>query len=110
MSAEACIVCLGVRFEIDPDDIGALEARTDPRVQAARQIGLKYFWANFGDPGELFLLFIGDYIRVLGGDNSAELVLRPGELPGLTEATRAKLTAAGIVGEPALYVQWLADA
>jgi hypothetical protein len=110
MSANACIAFYGIRFEIESNEIDALEARSDARLQAARKAGLKHYWANFGLPGERYLLFVGAKLGMLGPENSAEVHLRLGDLHEVFDSTKRKLAAAGMSGEPALYLQWLPDA
>ncbi len=109
MSANACVVFYGLRFEVSPDEIEGLELRSDPRMLVARKAGLKHYWANFGSPGERYLLFIGANLAVLGPENSFELVLEAPDLQGILTATGLKLEASGLAGVPALYVQRLPD-
>jgi hypothetical protein len=110
MSASACVVFYGIRFEVRPDEVDALEMRSDPRIQAARKAGLKHYWANFGLPGERYLLFVGASLGVLGSENQAEVALSLPDLQAACESTKAKLVGAGLAGEPALYLQWRPDA
>ena len=109
MSANACVVFYGLRYEIGANEIEALETRSDARIQAARKVGLKHYWANFGLPGERYLLFVGAKLGVLGVENLAEVSLRLADLYEGFESTKNKLSAAGLPGEPALYLQWLPD-
>ena len=110
MSANACVAFYGIRFEVAADDVEALESRSDWRMQAARKAGLKHYCDNFGLPGERYLLFVGTKLAVLGPENAAEAKFDSAELQGMIELTRRKLAAAGLNGEPALYLQWLPDA
>jgi len=103
-------VFYGLRYEVSDDEIEGLEMRSDPRMQAARKAGLKHYWANFGAPGERYLLFVGANLGVLGPENSLEVVLRTTELQAIIESTKAKLQAADLAGEPSLHVQWCEDA
>src|SRR5947209_19965588 len=73
MSASACIAFYGLRFDIRPDEIAALESRSDPRMVAARKAGLKHYWGNFGAPGEHYFLFVGYQLGTLGPENSPEV-------------------------------------
>lgn len=95
MSASACIVFYGLRFEVRPDEIAGLEARSDPRIQAARRAGLKHYWANLG---------------VLGPEDKPEVALDLPALQATFESTKTKLLSAGFAGEPSLYLQWRPDA
>lgn len=109
MSANACVVFYGLRFEILPDEIEALEMRSDPRMMAARKAGLKHYWANFGSPGEHYFLFVGANLGILGPENSPEVTLRAPDLEAVCDSTKVKLEAAGLSGEPSLHIQWLPD-
>jgi hypothetical protein len=90
-------------------EIEGLELRSDARVVAARKVGLKYYWGNFGGLGEKHLLFVGAQLGVLGPENTDEIDLSSGELQNLFDKTRAKLKEAALAGEPALYLQWQPD-
>jgi hypothetical protein len=110
MSANACIVFFGLRFEVSQGEIEALELRSDTRMQAARKAGLKHYWSNFGLPGERYVLFIGAQLGVLGPENSAEVILSLPDLQSVCDSTRDKLAGAGLIGEPSLFLQWRPDA
>jgi hypothetical protein len=109
MSADICIVFFGLRYEVRPDEIEGLELRSDARVVAARKVGLKYYWGNFGGLEEKYLLFIGAQLGILGVENAREIKFVPTEVQDLFERTRAKLNEAPLVGEPSLYLQWQPD-
>ena len=66
MSADSCVVYYGLRYHVLLEELEALETRTDPRVVAARKVGLRAYFGNFAAPDERFLLFIGAQIGVLG--------------------------------------------
>ena len=110
MSADACIAFYGIRFEIGRDEIAALEARSDVRMVAARRAALKHYWGNFGKPGERYLLFVGAKLAILGPENISELTLTSHDLQSVIELTKSKIRAAGLSGEPSLYLQWERDA
>jgi hypothetical protein len=110
MSSHACIVYVGVCYEIRSTDTKFLEDRSDPRLHAARRAGLKYFWANFGAPGERYLLFIGTELGIFGPENRMEFQIPSEKLREIFDTTSVKLKAAGISSEPFLVVQWLPDA
>jgi hypothetical protein len=109
MSADACVVYYGLRFEVAPDEIEALERRTDQRMVAARSAGLKTFWANFGAPDKRYLLFVGAELGLLGLEGEAAVQVDDRELQAIIESTVAKLQSAGLPGEPKLHMQWYAD-
>ena len=110
MSADACVTYYGIRYEVSADAITTLETRCDARVVAARKIGLKTYWGNFGAPGERYLLFIGAELGVLGPENHAEIRLGSVDLQKIIDDTSAKLRSAGFAGDAQLYLQWKADA
>jgi hypothetical protein len=110
MSADACIAFYGLRFEIRADEIEALENRTDSRMLAAKKVGLKHYWGNFGAPGDRYLLFVGAQLAKLGPENSPELAQSSRDLQAIMESTKVKLEAAGLRGEPSFYLQWQPDA
>jgi hypothetical protein len=109
MSASACYVYYGLRFEIVDDEIEGLETRSDFRLVAARRAKLKHFWGNFGGAGELHLLFVGAEVGALGPENDLEVAIPTTELIALMESTNSKLKEAGFTDEPALYLRWLED-
>ena len=109
MSADACVVFYGVRYDLGREEIPGLEARSDARIAAARRAGLKYYWANFSSPGERYLLFIGSELAILGPENTLELSLSSDALHNVMQSTKEKLLAANLAGEPSLFLQWQAD-
>ena len=109
MSANACVIYFGLRFDIAPDAIEALETRSDPRIVAARKAGLKCYWGNFGAPGERYLLFVGAQIGVMGPEGQLEVQLSAGDLEALAASVQAKLGKAGLEGTPGLHAQWQTD-
>jgi hypothetical protein len=76
---------------------------------AARKVGLRYYWGNFGRLEEKYLLFVGAQLGILGPENAQEIKLEPTEVQDLFERTRTKLNEAPLVGEPSLYLQWQPD-
>ena len=110
MVADACIAFYGLRFEVRPDETEALEKRSDPRMLAARKVGLQHYWGNFDAPGERYLLFVGTHLATLGPEDGFEVTQTSHELQNTMEATKAKLQVAGFTGDPSLYLQWEPDA
>jgi hypothetical protein len=110
MSASACIVYYGLRFDIPPNAVGALlEGHADQRIIAAKEVGLRCYWANFGAPGERYLLFVGAQLGILGPENSSEIMIELSELMKTIQSTDEKLRRAGLAGQPQLHVQWEED-
>jgi hypothetical protein len=110
MSAYACVAFYGLRFEVRSEEVEALENRSDERILAARKAGLKCYWANFGDPGERYFLFVGAKLGILGPEDESEIALALPQLQTIHESTEAALRIAGLTGEPSLYLQWEQDA
>jgi len=109
MSASACVVFFGLRYEIDRNEIEALETRSDTRIVAAKKSGLQYYWANFGTPGERYLLFVGAKIAVLGLEDNLQFSLSAEDFLALLESTKTKLKTADLNGPVSLHLQWLQD-
>ena len=109
MSASTCVIYFGLRFDVDVTDIEALEARSDARMVAARKVGLRCYWGNFGAPGERYLLFVGSQIGLVGSENQTEVQLEIADIDAMLASVQAKLVEAGLEGEPRLHVQWQAD-
>ncbi len=110
MSAATCILYYGLRYEVSPSEIEGLETRTDERIAAARQAGLKFYWGNFDSPNERYLLFIGAQIGIMGPENQIEVQLDDAEFETLASAVRTKLSTSGLEGLPQLHIQWQEDA
>ncbi len=110
MSASTCLVFYGLRFEVAKAQIEPLEKRSHPTLRAARRVGLKHYWGNFGAPGDRYLLFVGANLGLLGIENSLEIRHTESDLKILIEEAKAKLKDSGLSGEPALYAQLIPDA
>lgn len=110
MSSDACLAFFGLRFEVRPDEIEGLEARSDYRMVAAKRAGLKHFWANFASPGERYLLFVGAQLAVLGPESKSELAMPSDDFQSVIGSAMAKLQTTGLSGDPSLHLQWMPDA
>ncbi|MDR6790672.1 hypothetical protein J2Y58_004055 [Sphingomonas sp. BE138] len=110
MSASACVAYIGLRFEVAPDEIEALENQKDNRQASARSAGLTSYWANFGGDAERYLLLIGTQIGILGPENASSVQLLDQNLTAILSDVSAKLEAAGIMGSVSLHLEWLKDA
>jgi hypothetical protein len=109
MSADTCIAYFGLRFEVGSDEIEGLELRSDERVSAARRVGLKYYWGNFGGLQDCYLMFIGAQLGIMGSENSESVDISAAEFRELIDKTKAKLIEAGFEGTPSLHLQWQPD-
>ena len=110
MSANACVVYFGLRFDVPADGMEAIETRADPRIVVARKVGLKSYWGNFAAPDERYLLFIGAQVAVMGPENQSEVTLTLAEFEAVVASVRAKLEAAGLKGTPSFHIHWQPDA
>jgi hypothetical protein len=109
MSASACVVFYGLRFEIQEEEIDGIENRKDVRMVAARSAGLKAYWSKYGERRERFVLFIGTEIAVLGPEDRKEASVASAVLSGIIMSTKERLDSAGMHSDPSLHFQWLAD-
>ena len=109
MSRDTFIAYFRLRFEISADEVEALELRSDTRVIAARQSGLKYYWGNFGGLQERYLLFVGEQIGILGVENSDEVSMSLSDARLSFDAVKEKLEKVGLSGTPELHLSWQPD-
>ena len=109
MSASACVVYFGIRYEVSEDEISALELRTDPRQRAAKQVGLDSYWGNFGGPDERYVLLVGTRIAILGPEDASSSSITAARLQDIAIRTEGRLDDAGLDGLCSLHVEWLED-
>ena len=109
MSADGCVAYIGVRYEIEPAEIDALETRSDHRQLAAREAGLKSYWGNFGGIEERYVLFVGTELAVLGPEAKPCLSLTSGELQTTITQTGERLNRVGIDEAVGLHIEFQED-
>ena len=109
MSSDTFIAYFGLRFEIDAEEAEGVEERSDARIVAARKVGLKYYWGNFGGLQERYLLFVGEQIGIMGAENSNEVSLPLNDARLSFDAIKEKLEKAGLSGNPELHLSWQPD-
>ncbi|RIV82735.1 hypothetical protein [Aurantiacibacter zhengii] len=109
MSASACVVYFGIRYEISEDEISALELRTDPRQRAAKQVGLDSYWQNFGGLDERYVLLVGTQIAVLGPEDASSSSITVERLQDIVSRTEGRLNEACLDGPRSLHFEWLED-
>lgn len=109
MSSDTFIAYYGLRFEISNDEIEAIEDRSDARVAAARKIGMKYYWGNFGGLEERYLLFVGEEIGIFGDENSVEASFNLEDSRFSANDMKKKFNLAGFFGDPELHLIWQSD-
>lgn len=109
MSSDTFIVYFGLRFEVGADEIEGIELRSDKRIMAARRVGLKCYWGNFGALEERYLLFIGAEIAILGAENSEEVIMSFSDAQRSFDDTKERLKEAGFSEVPKLHFRWRPD-
>lgn len=96
MGAPSSIVFFGIRFHLDAGEIEAIETRTDPRIQAARQNKLDYHLGLVVTPsGPHHCLYVGRRLAVTGPENPSEVAISHATVVAELTDTAAKLAAAG---------------
>ena len=109
MSASNCVIYYGLRFPISEQEIEGLELETDKRITSVRNAKLQYHWTNFGLPDDLYYLFVGEEISIIGPEYKPEFKLSAEDFAAIAVSARAKLKSAGFEGSPQLYIQWMED-
>lgn len=108
MGADSVVAWYGVRYRLgsalSDEEIEPLEARSDPRIVAARRVGLQSRWGRTTDGGEYFLL-VGTLLGVMGIENEAELDVPDDDLDQIRERTRRLLGKSGLDGQLGLHFQ-----
>lgn len=111
MGADAVVIFYGVRYQVtDQSEIRQLMADKHPLVQAAEEVGLQQYWANFSmDGGEYYLLYIGREIASIGYEGLIELELPDEQFAKIQQETREKLQRGGFSLVPAFFAQFEPD-
>jgi hypothetical protein len=109
MSSDTFVAYFGLKFEVNADEIEAIELRSDPRIATARRAGLKYYFGNFAGLQENNLMFVGAQLGILGPENSRFIDIELGQLQQLIDKTKTALVDAGFEGTPSLHLQWQPD-
>lgn len=109
MSASACIVYVGIRYEISASEVEGLELRADPRQREAKQVGLSSYWGNFGGQEVRYVLLVGTEIAILGPEDRSWSSVTVDRLKDIVGGTVEALGEAGLQGTCGLHVEWLED-
>lgn len=105
MSYDLFSAYFGIRIVMEPAaDVTALELRTDPRMVAARNAKLQYWWGRVTDGGYYFLL-IGAELGRLGETQGTSASISLASMMQLITETSARLKQAGFFDEPAVHLQ-----
>lgn len=111
MGADSTYLFYGVRYQVtENDEIAQLNSGTHPLIKAAKRGQLQTVYGNFSlDGGELYLLYVGKEIAVLGYEGITEIELSDTDLIKIQLDIRRKLSAAGFSLTPALFAQFEPD-
>jgi hypothetical protein len=107
MGADSFIAFYGIKIGVDPADedmLDALDSRSDPRLKAARQVGLHTHWGRMTDGKDSFL-YVGHRIGWLGVENDAYVQVPLDKLIEIATGVQARLKEAGFRESPALHLQ-----
>lgn len=107
--AATTIVFYGIRFEVTEDDITALESRTHPKILAAKEVGLEYYWGNFDSPDEEYVMFIGKLIGKIGVEDHREFQFKATEITEIEKLVSGRLRQVGIVEKSSLHFKYQPD-
>ncbi|PQO41927.1 hypothetical protein [Blastopirellula marina] len=107
--AATTIVFYGIRLEVPESDVTALESRTHPKILAAREVGLEYYWGNFDSPGEEYVMFIGKLIGKIGFEDHNELQFNVAMISEIAELVSGRLRQVGFVEKPCLHLKFQPD-
>lgn len=110
MSANLVGVCYGLRYslgldiEVTDEILLPLEQGKDPRLVAARSVGLGTWFGRDKYRGQHFL-YIGTFYGFFGAKKKSQLEVTDAAIQEIMRSTKEKLTQAGLVGTPSLHIQ-----
>jgi hypothetical protein len=107
MGADSFIAFYGIKIGVDPadeDTLDALDSRSDPRLKAARQVGLDTHWGRMTN-GEDYFVYVGHRLGWVGVENDGYVQIPLDELIEMATGVQAKLKEAGFRESPALHLQ-----
>jgi len=112
MSSPSTLAFFGIRLPMasESPELALLEARRHPLQLAARKEGLDFYWGNFGEPAEEYLLFVGLNLGMVGPEAVPWIVLDIDNLKLKAGLASQKLVRIGLQQKPSLFVQWMPDA
>ena len=97
MGADSFIAFYGIKIGVDPTNeamLDSLDSGSDPRLKAARQVGLHTHWGRMTD-GEDYFLYVGHRLGWLGVENDAYVQLTLDKLIEMATGVQARLKEAG---------------
>jgi hypothetical protein len=109
MGADAFIAFYGIKFDLDPDDEGGLDAcdtGTDARCLKARSAGLETYSGRMTD-GEDYFLYIGRRLASLGIEHDQHVTQSVEQVSSVAADVKTKLKAAGFSQPPELHFQFI---
>lgn len=104
MGADAFVAYCGVRYILRDEELDCMEARTDQRFRAARDVKLRTWWGRLTE-GEPYHMFIGTELGIFGVQGETHRSFNALELERIMDDTRRKLAEAGLPGEPLFHFQ-----
>ncbi|MBI2922644.1 MAG: hypothetical protein HYY18_16450 [Planctomycetes bacterium] len=107
MGSDSCLIFFGLRLEVRPGEVPALEEMTHSAIRRCRETDLKFHWDVVGYDEDS--LFVGFPLGQLGPEDEMSLSLEESFVLKAMAETRVKLQAAGFDGEPRLHMCWLGD-
>jgi hypothetical protein len=108
MSAPSSLVFYGLRFKLAPEELTAVEERTDERIVRARKHKLDHYFGNFSE-GEAWFLFIGKKLANLGIECANAAEFSGDELRQVLAATEQRLVQAGFEAPARLFAHYQPD-
>ncbi len=105
MSAAACVLFIGLRYDLAEHEVAGCEERSDPRLIAARRQGLASYWGRFIGSARHVLL-VGTKLSVVGPEDQLAARFPADYLAATIEQTCAHLVLAGLDGDVALHVEF----
>lgn len=110
MGADSVGICYGLRYplgvdaELSDEMLLPLEQGKDPRMIAAKRVGLGSWFGRDTDGGQYFL-YVGTFLGFSGVEGKQQLEVTDAALQETMRHTRELLTRAGLDGTPALHIQ-----
>jgi hypothetical protein len=106
MSADRCIVIIGIRLELPEEDV---EHHAALAIARSRAVGLQHYWSRFGGDGGKYFIYTGAILGHLGSTNDEIVMKSYSELTQIMGSTQATLRSSGFHETPALFAHWEQD-
>jgi hypothetical protein len=109
MSSDSSVVYVGLRYDVAESEMALLEEKKDHRQLAARKVGLRSYWGNFGVTSDSYQLLVGTELGVFGVEGSAAKTLDAAAMSQIFSETSSKLKYGQLEGQIALHILWQPD-